>query len=130
MSARPETALVRSIVDRTVISNKGVLISMKATALGKALGIIDIGELVIENAATIARKGRVQRLVISGGPDTRKPVPSLVLALVRARRWFKMLVERKVESIADLARLEGVTRGGSAIRLPLRSLLPTSCAPS
>ena len=82
-------------------------------------------EIVIEAETTIARRGRTQRLVIATATDTAaKPEPSLVQALVRAQRWFKMLVDHKVESIADLARLEGVNRGWISNQIALAFLAP------
>ena len=53
-----------------------------------------------------------------------KPDPSLVLAMVRARRWFKMLVDRRAEFTANLARQEGVNRGWISNQIAIAFLAP------
>lgn len=46
------------------------------------------------------------------------------MAVVRARRWFRMLVEHKVDSIADLARVEHLNRGWISNQIALAFLAP------
>lgn len=127
---QPDPAFVRSIVDRIVMGNNGVRISMKVIAFLTQLGIPDqtallhLRDIMIESATTIVRKGRAQRMVIDANTEAGRPEPSLVLALVRARRWFKLLVDKGAASIADLARVEGVNRGWISNQIALAFLAP------
>ncbi len=127
---QPEPAFVRSITDRIVMGNNGVRISMKATAFLTALGITDQAELLhirditIESRTTVVRKGRAQRMVIDANTEARRPEPSLVQALVRARRWLNLLVDKRATSIADIARMEGINRGWISNQITLAFLAP------
>ena len=63
---------------------------------------------------------------LSSVQKTKQESPNLhsFLAVVRARRWFKMLVEQRVGSIADLARLESVNRSWISQQIGLAFLAP------
>src|SRR5690242_8470588 len=105
---QPVPAFIRSITDRIVVGNNGVRISMKAIAFLAELGIADqtalhIRDITIESRTTVVRKGRAQRMVIDANTEAGRPEPSLVQALVRARRRFSLLVDKRAASIADLA---------------------------
>jgi len=75
----------------------------------------------------IRRRGVEMRLVLesgeTGASDARVD-PALVKAIARARQWFEQVASGKAQSIAEIARAEGIGRRYVANLIPLAFLSP------
>ncbi|MCH8889564.1 MAG: recombinase family protein [Myxococcales bacterium] len=75
----------------------------------------------------IRRRGVEMRLVLHGGEKGSSDAridPALVKAIVRGRQWFEELASGRVQSIAEIAKAEGVTGRYVAHLIPLAFLAP------
>ena len=73
----------------------------------------------------IKRRGVEMRLVIEGpGPGAATADPVLLKEIRRAHRCFDALVSRRVQSVAELAAVEGVSDRYISSLLPLAFLAP------
>ena len=75
----------------------------------------------------IRRRGVEMRLVLHGeekGSSDARVDPALVKAIVRGRQWFEELASGRVQSIAEIAKAEGVTDRYVAHLIPLAFLAP------
>ncbi len=75
----------------------------------------------------IRRRGVEMRLVLHGGEKGSSDAridPALVKAIVRGRQWFEELASGRVQSIAEIAKAEGVTDRYVAHLIPLAFLAP------
>lgn len=119
-----------SLIERVDLVEGSIRITVSSAALASALqidcGVDAIADpLVIEQAIDLKRKGREQKLVVSSSTGSnRSPEPTLLSALVRARKWFNKVKSREVDSIADLARAEKVNRAWISNQLGLAFLAP------
>ena len=75
----------------------------------------------------LRRRGVEMKLVLPGqseGAANARIDQALVKAVVRTRDWFDRLASGQVESFAEIARAEGVTRRYVANVIPLAFLAP------
>lgn len=82
------------------------------------------GHIIIEEAFVLAGGRKAQKLVI--GCDAARPNfdAGLATAILRARRWFEQLRDRRVASITELAEQEALPRAWISQQLPLAFLAP------
>lgn len=78
----------------------------------------------MERNISLRDPGRGQRLILTSAAAEAKPDPTLIGAIVRARRWFQMLKDRRVDSIAELGRGERANRGWISNQLSMAFLSP------
>ncbi len=76
----------------------------------------------LECHAGIKRLGKQTRLVIAGDTKEPKHEDALINAIVRAQRWFGMLKRREVQSIARIAKPEGLQPTHLSSLMPLAFL--------
>jgi DNA invertase Pin-like site-specific DNA recombinase len=119
-----------SLIERVGLDEGSIKITVSSAALASALQIDCVVDhaaqpLVIEQAISLKRKGREQKLIVTSSTASgRNPDPALLSALARARRWFGKVKAQEVESIADLARVENVNRAWISNQLALAFLAP------
>ncbi len=121
---------IRALVDKVVIAPEAVRVSLSRAVLMDRIGAgtsvnEDCGQTIdIDVPTARRRKRREQRLVLASASSDKTADPMLITAISRSRRWFDLIVNRKVETIADLADREGVARAWISNQLPLAFLAP------
>lgn len=116
---------VNSIIDRVDLSPNRLRLTLALGALVSADLAKEAAPLVRDIPLRFARRGVELKLVIAGpslGPATADPV--LFKELRRAHRCFDALVSGRVETVAELARIEGVSDRYVSSLLPLAFLAP------
>jgi site-specific DNA recombinase len=124
--------LVRMMVERIVISDADLQISLFSTGLRALLDITpevgapDIEPYTISVPATLKRSRRgTQVIVLGDGPQMQRPAdPSLVKMMVRAHRWLAKLTSGEATALGDIARAERVTSSYVARTVHLAFLAP------
>jgi DNA invertase Pin-like site-specific DNA recombinase len=119
---------IRSLLRKVVYAADRLIVTVDRTTLSNALGPSAKGDtdtITIEQACTLARRGKAQRLIV-GSTSSEPPSPdaTLATAILRAQSWFQKLKTRQVASIADLASAQGHTRAWISQQLPLAFLAP------
>ena len=108
------TMPVRGLIGQVSVSPRGFEIFVPVELLATTLGIATLADegtsITFDIPARLTRTGRSVRLVHSDGRSTaeRKPDPTLLRLLVKARRWWSELAKGEVD-IKTLASAEGVT---------------------
>ena len=106
-------AALNALVDRVDLTDKGIRVSIKLPicSTGEQHGA-NATELTITRVfpMQIRRRGFEMRLVIQGGSHAPAPMVNLALmkAIARGRRWSDDLLAGRVESVAVIAKREGV----------------------
>jgi hypothetical protein len=75
----------------------------------------------------IRRRGVEMQLILQNGENGESDAridPPLVIAIVRARRWFEQVASGEAQSFAEIARAEGIGRRYVANLIPLAFLAP------
>jgi hypothetical protein len=114
-----QCAIILEIVGQVAISQNAVRIDLTREALVARLfghaepsGDDDGARAIaIEASITPLRRGTETRLVIEGdqGQETPNLDPTLIKAIARGHVWFDDLLSGRAESIAQIAKREGVT---------------------
>lgn len=122
---------VRNLVARVDIGDDAICIALKRRSLATQLDIPfdastrDAGmPLELTLPAELRRLGKEKRLIVAALLPETNPDPVLIKAIVRAHHWFGMLRSRSVESIADIARAEGLPRTYVGSVIPFAFLAP------
>ena len=106
--------LVRGLIGQVRVSHRGFEICVLAEVLAATLGTATLADegtsITLDIPARLTRTGRSVRLVHNDGraATDRKPDPTLLRLLVKARRWWSELAKGEVD-IKTLASAEGVT---------------------
>lgn len=81
---------------------------------------------IIRIPFALAPARRHRKAVITDAARRSQPIidPLMINAVLRARRWFDMLMGGQVGSISDLAAVENVNRAWISAQLPLAFLAP------
>jgi hypothetical protein len=124
--------LVRMMVERIIISDVDLQISLSSSGLRALLGIApevgapDIDPYTISIPATLKRSRRgTQVIVLGDGPQMQRPAdPSLVKMMVRAHSWLAKLTSGEATALGDIARAERVTSSYVARIVHLAFLAP------
>ena len=125
------TGLIPTIIDRIVVAKKTIVIKVQparlvSILLGQASEAESSEQMIeIKVFGQFIRCGKEVRLVI--GQDDSKDAKvdnRLVRELVQARQWFDDLANRRVASIADLARISGVSAPYISKKISLAFLAP------
>ncbi|MGO8174609.1 hypothetical protein ACC764_29465 [Rhizobium ruizarguesonis] len=125
-----QSGITRPLIARVDVSQNKVLIAVDRRGLAASLEIDgdladDLADpIIIERTVTLRRQGREQRLILTSASAETKPNPSMIKAIVRARRWFDMLKDRQVDSITDIGRRENAARAWISNQTPLAFLAP------
>jgi hypothetical protein len=119
---------LRLLLRKVVYAADRLIVAVDRATLLKTLGLsakADTEIITIEQACTLARRGKAQRLVVgSASAPPPSPDATLATAILRAQSWFQKLKNRQVASIADLASVQGHTRAWISQQLPLAFLAP------
>lgn len=128
LGTQPE--MMQQLLHRVEYSPAMIIVELDRSSTVVALGLTDMNAyscdpITIEEPLTLARRGRVQRLLIES-TATRKPNedPALATAILRARAWFESLKNREVATIAELAASQQLPRAWISQQLPLAFLAP------
>ena len=110
-------------MDRVTVAEDEVQVVVSTTAIRNVLGLNptpgndgmppnDPARCCIKVPAALKRCGGASRLIITDDEmeSEQKPDSALVKVLCRAHDWFARLATGKVQSAADIARDEGLTR--------------------
>ena len=114
---------IRNILRRVTIGEKTVRIEIDrtkllATLLGQDSATLPSSRMckpeilkLSSNFQTLRRGSEIRVIAPhSGSSSERKPVPSIVKVVARARDWYEQIVAGEIGSIAQLARKSGLTR--------------------
>jgi len=120
--------VLASIVNRIELSPIGLRVSLSLTALLPSppeAPALRAAVLTREVPLRIKRRGVEMRLVVEGpSAAPAKPDPVLLKEIRRAHRCFQALVSGQARSVAELARVEGVSDRYLSSLLPLAFLAP------
>ena len=125
-----ENCELRALIDKVGVAPQAVRIHLNRVALLDRIGAgVSATEdhdrtIEIDVPTALRRKGREQRLVLTSASSDKTADPMLMTAISRSRRWFELIADRKVETIAELADREGVARAWISNQLPLAFLAP------
>ena len=114
------TTAVRSLIERIVVGERSVTITIKCEALGAL-------ERTLQRQAstTLMRRGSAIRLISASSPvEPREADPKLVALLSRAQDWFERLATGKATAIEAIAEKEQVTSSWVARVIHLAFLAP------
>jgi site-specific DNA recombinase len=123
-------AKIPKIVQRIDVADNAVHIEVDRTALAVACGLdpnpAEQGPYRLSVPAALRRLGIEKRFLIGG--DLTEPVsqpnPSLIKAILLARRWWRLWTHSEGKSLKQLAREEGVNDRYISQLLPLAFLAP------
>ena len=114
---------IQNLLDQVIIAENEVRVSVSLPGIKSMLGIDYLSETsngspkdpafsCIKVPSKLRRCGGASRLIIDDGQFEieRKPDPALIKVITRAHAWFERLSSGKVQSAADIARTEGLTR--------------------
>jgi hypothetical protein len=124
-------SILHPLLHRVDVTDTTVQITIDGDAVAAALQLemssaeLERTPLIIERSISLRNPGTGQRLILTSAAAEASPDPALIGAIVRARRWFQMLKDRQVGSIAELGRGEGANRGWISNQLSLAFLSPT-----
>jgi site-specific DNA recombinase len=125
------TSLMPTIIDRIVVAQKTITIKVQPNRLmSLLLGRASKAEqseppIEIKVFGQFIRCGKEVRLVIGQDDAKDAKVDSrLVQEIIQARQWFDDLANRRVASIADLARLSGISAPYISKKISLAFLAP------
>ncbi len=119
---RIEVMVRRKMLRQTIF---GAPTDVQKHGLGMLRGDSDLFSLLIK--AYLKRRGGEMRLVVSASsaPDTaRKPIPSLVQAVVRGRHWFEQIVQGEATGGRAIGKLENLDERYVSRILPCAFLAP------
>lgn len=118
-----EPKLLRAILNKVVISESSIEITLCENALTKVLECLidktEFPEMKMETDAPIiilkkveitktSRSGNIL-IINSGDKPTPLPNPYLINAIVKSHYWHKLLLDGKVKSVKEIQELEGLT---------------------
>ncbi|MBL8705973.1 MAG: recombinase family protein [Rhodospirillales bacterium] len=130
---------LRPLIDRVVLTESEVRIAIECDRLRHLLdpgappqpspardGLEqDARTHELRVGARVAMSGLRQKLVVTDGSVSRQiSAPTIVKAIARGYLWFEMLRTQKVQSVADIARGEGLTEAYVSRMLRLALLAP------
>ncbi len=108
-------ALLRQLLHKVDLSDSAVRIEIDRAALGEAVGYSNPDgnptPYVIDVSAQLRPRGVELKYVIEGPGENRapNPDPALINVVVRAHRWWKMLLSGEAKTLGELASMEGVS---------------------
>ena len=122
---------IRSLIVLVRVDDDAICVELKRASLLEQLGIpFDEASATASTPvklmmpAELRRLGKEKRLIVAAHAPKANPDAALIKAIVRAHEWFEMLKNRAVESITDLAKVEGVRRTYPSRIIPLAFLAP------
>jgi site-specific DNA recombinase len=121
MAASKQHELVRDVIKAVIVGPKNLWVEVeRATLLRALLGHSSSGSGLLDGRkqTTIkltadfrtVRRGAELQIQAPGDLTARPPVPSLISAIARARRWYEQLVSGDITSIEQLAKQTGLNR--------------------
>jgi hypothetical protein len=126
--------ILRDLITRVQINTNDIQISLNRDKLNAALSIVHSERDLVARAAAepivltvpteLQQQGQERHLIIATDKPVANRDPVLIKALTRAYQWFELLKEGQVESIAEIARQEKLTRSYISTLLPLAFLAP------
>jgi DNA-binding IscR family transcriptional regulator len=126
-SAPERAQAIRELIERLVIKDDALAITLRRAALSKS----NAGEGEDENPVRLTvpvqfrRRGVEMKLVVTNNPDRpRRPDPALIKSVARAHLWFDELATGRAVSLQAIAEREGITEGYVRRLLPLAFLAP------
>lgn len=136
-SSKEARAAVRALLDRVTVKDQEVVVVISASGTRHMLGMDpaastegtsprDEARYNISVPARLKQCGGTNRLIITddNSRDEQKPDEAMVKLLGRAHDWFNRLAAGKAESVAEIARDEGLTRSYVTRVLRLAFLAP------
>lgn len=123
------TSIFPDCVARVLVDERNIRLFISRNGLRKTFGFsydssLDT-EVEIQLPAVLTRFGGELRFKIEGdGENSKREVPALVAAVVRAREWLDRLMSGDVSSQRDLAAKEGLDERYVSRILPLAFLSP------
>ncbi len=135
-NAGQKSSMIRDLLERVIIGDQEVRVTVSVTALKQKLGLnaiepnlkpTEVDHLTITVPITLKRCNGASKLILYEGEAIdreRRPDPAVVRAIVRANDWFDRLATGQVSDLATIARKEGLTRSYVCRVLRLAFLAP------
>ena len=112
LAERERSVALVELVEKAVLTDEGIRLGLNMAVLSGSPGISlpKVLHLFRFVPLKVKRRGVEMRLIINGGEEQRKPDPTLLKAIARARGWFEELASGRVRSLVEIARREGLAK--------------------